>query len=186
MKPIEKRYLGEPVSVDPATRKVVGNVVVYDRRSLDLGGFFEVVKPGAFDAVLRNDHDVVALVNHDDSRVVGRTTAKTLSLTSTGTGLRAEVVLPNTTAGNDLAESISRGDLTGCSFAFRVRPGGERWCRSQGVTVRQLTDLDLIEVSVGVTFPAYPDASAAVRSMKLWEGDTNIYRYRQRLAELEL
>ena len=183
---LEKRYIGEPLTVDPTARKVVGYPSVFNSPSQDLGGFIEIVRPGAFDATLRNNPDIPALVNHDDGKVVGRTKAGTLKLGTDPKGLRAELDLPDTTSGRDLAESMRRGDVDGCSFAFRVRPGGEKWTRSGGQTIRELTDLELVEVSVGVCFPAYPDASAAVRSMKEWEGEHRhkLREYRQRLAEL--
>jgi hypothetical protein len=47
--------------------------------------------------------DVRALVDHDTGRVIGRTSAKTLRLSEDDTGLRAEIDLPDTTDGRDLA-----------------------------------------------------------------------------------
>jgi phage head maturation protease len=50
--------------------------------------------------------------------------------------------------------------IGGMSFAFTVRPDGERW---QGNT-RQLLCVDLVEISVVSAFPAYGETSVSARS----------------------
>ena len=78
-------------------------------------------------------------------------------------GLRYTVKLPNTTAGNDLAESISRGDLDATSFGFDVPKGSDTWTEGNKRTVRTLNAINLAEVSP-CSFPAYPDSTLALRS----------------------
>jgi len=71
--------------------------------------------------------------------------------------------LPNTSHGNDLAELVQRGDVAGCSFGFRVAPGGDRWEQRGKQMVRELLDVELIEVTL-TSNPAYQDTTIAIRS----------------------
>jgi HK97 family phage prohead protease len=78
--------------------------------------------------------------------------------------LRYEVDLPNTQVARDLAESVSRGDVSGSSFAFSVDKEGQQIERAKdGMTYRNIVDADLFDVSV-VTYPAYESATSGIRS----------------------
>src|SRR5258708_2656131 len=81
-----------------------------------LGSFRERILSGAFDDVV--DQDVVMTLNHDQNLILGRTGARTLQLRADDKGLAFDVALPNTSYGRDAYESVKRGDLNGCSFAF--------------------------------------------------------------------
>lgn len=126
-------------------------------------GHWEGVAAGAFDAVLRSNPDVRALVNHDPSQLLGRTPT-TLRLDVDKAGLAFEVDLPDTRAAADLRALMARGDLTGASFGFV--PGEHEWSRApDGYQVRTHTSIArLVDVSV-VTFPAYPGAEVHLRSV---------------------
>ncbi len=105
---------------------IVGYAAVYNRLSLDLGGFKEEILPGAFDKILgrqRGKGDVVALFNHDSNIVLGRTSSGTLELSSDEKGLRYVVTPPVSRA--DVLELIQRRDVRGSSFAFTVDPKHE-------------------------------------------------------------
>lgn len=124
-------------------------------------GLIERVMPGAFDRALRERQDVRALFNHDASAVLGRTGPGTLRLNVDDVGLRYEIDLPDTQAGRDVATSVERGDVTGSSFSFA--PHAVTWKDMPDMTIRELTDVDLYDVSP-VTFPAYEGTSVAARS----------------------
>ncbi len=134
-------------------------------------GFFEQVGPDAFSRALKENQNVRALFNHNPDHLLGTTGAGTLRLSVTDEGLADEVDLPDTTTGRDLAVLARRGDITGQSFTFRVAPGGDKWAPMPGghAQLRTLTDLDLLDVSP-VTFPAYQDTTAAVRSADMLIG----------------
>jgi HK97 family phage prohead protease len=165
-----------------------GYAAVFDSPSHDLGGFVERIAPGAFGRSIRAaGSDVYAFWNHDDGRVLGRQASGTLRLREDERGLAFELDLPDTSDGRDLLELVSRRDLDGMSFAFRVRPNGDRW--TAGVRgapdERTLLDVDLSDVSP-VTYPAYPDTAMALRSRDLaratWCRDQAHLRMRLRLA----
>jgi len=154
---LELRQEGE----QPPT--LVGTPVVYNSQSVDLGGFYEIVRPGAFGADLGR-HDVRALVDHDPALIIGRSKSGTLTLSDTAAGLRAEIVPPDTTAGRDVVTSVRRGDLDGMSFGFRVIE--DRWptaTRDDGRTIREIIAAELLDVSV-VAYPAYQDTAVALRA----------------------
>ncbi len=82
------------------------------------GNFRERIAAGAFDGILATKPDVVMTLNHDQNLILGRTGSGTLQLSADDKGLAYDCLLPNTTAGRDAYESVKRGDLNGCSFAF--------------------------------------------------------------------
>jgi HK97 family phage prohead protease len=151
-------------------RTLRGYAAVFNSPSQDLGGFVEVIRQGAFARCLsQHDLDVRALVDHDASKILGRTKAGTLRLTEDSVGLRCEIDLPNTTLANDTYESVKRGDISQMSFGFYAV--SENWLvnpSGQPAALRELDDVDVFDVSV-VTFPAYEGTSIAARSLRsLW------------------
>lgn len=138
---------------------IVGYAAVFNSMSEDLGGFREVIAPGAFADSLGGD--VRALWSHDPAIVLGRTTAGTLRIAEDRKGLRVEIKPPSSAAG--YVESIRRGDVSQMSFGFTVEK--DDWTRAQdGTTVRTLQRVNLKEVSP-VAFPAYQASSVAVRGL---------------------
>lgn len=166
---LERRYIAGKVEARASEKgkQMVGYAAMFNVRSVDLGGFFEVLAPGAFDRAIREAHDVRALVDHNSSLILGRTVAGTLRLSVDGTGLAVEADLPDTQAGRDIAVSMERGDVTGMSFQFRVMPEGDSWQRQEdGTILRTVTDLELYDVGP-VTFPAYPQTTVSARSLQM-------------------
>jgi|SRR5579871_4183725 len=124
-------------------------------------GVFERFAPGAFDQYLKNSPDVVALVNHDKSAILGRTSAGTLHLKTDAKGLHYEVDPPDTQYARDLLTSIQRGDIRGSSFAFH--PTEVEWTRDGVKDVRLVRAATVHDVSP-VTVPAYGGSSVGLRS----------------------
>jgi len=122
--------------------------------------FIETIAPGAFKRSLSARNNVRMLLNHDTSRVLGTTRAKTLRLSEDSKGLHVEADLPETTYGRDLSVSMQRGDVDSMSFGFSVPRNGDKW--SDDGNQRTLVEVRLHEVSV-VTFPAYEATTASVR-----------------------
>lgn len=127
-------------------------------------GVVERIQPGAFNDVLEERQDVLALFNHDTNVLLGRTSAGTLRLEADEIGLRYEIDLPDTAAGRDVATSVKRGDLTGSSFGFRSPQSRMAWDRAGGLAVRSISKFGSVRDIGPVTQPAYKGTTAGLRS----------------------
>jgi HK97 family phage prohead protease len=154
--------------------KLSGYAAVYNRDSLDLGGFKEQIAPGAFDAVLATSPDVRCLWNHEVSDLIGRTKSGTLTLRSDTTGLFYECQVPDTQVGRDLLVLADRGDISESSFGFTVdsAPGSECWYDAQGNETSKYSGVKRVIRKVSMLFDvspvciaAYPDATVQARSL---------------------
>ncbi len=116
-----------------------------------IGSFSETIRAGAFAKSLERRGDVLALVDHDSTRVLARTRSGTLRLAEDMRGLAFALDVPDTQAGRDVLALAERGDLGGMSFGFRVPAGGDVWSGE----ARELVAVDLFEISVVQAFPAY-------------------------------
>jgi HK97 family phage prohead protease len=141
-------------------------LIPFGTLSVDLGGFKERIAPSAFTTTIKGGSDVRALVDHDPSKLLGRSSNSTLRVLETAAGLAVEIDVPNTSYANDLCELVKRRDVRGLSFGFKVREGGQRFVKEGGLTIRELTDIDLREVSV-VSSPAYHDTTVSIRSAEI-------------------
>lgn len=137
-----------------------------------IGGFTERIKQGAFTATLASGRDVLALSDHNQSAVLGRTKSGTLTLREDSKGLQFSLRLPDTQAGRDLVELASRGDLGGMSFGFVATD--ESW---DGNT-RELRAVELHEISVVQSWPAYNQTEVSLRNRpqepSFWEVPASI------------
>lgn len=187
MKP-EKRAFTATLSIetrdgDTAGKLIRGHAAVFDTLSENLGGFREKIAPGAFDDVL--DDDVRALFNHDPNHILGRSKAGTLILAVDAKGLTYEIDPPDTGTARDLLVSIERGDVNQSSFAFTVENDSwdedeeGRWIRTVH-KVRRLYDVS------PVTYPAYPEAGAGLRSLDAWKQEHPPRDNQLRRCRLEL
>ncbi len=137
-------------------RIIEGYAALYDNET-NIGPFKESISRGAFDNVL--DNDVRALINHDPSLVLGRTSSGTLELTTDDVGLKYRVKLGNQQYATDLYESIQRGDISQSSFAFTIKD--QTW--SEDRSSRSVDEVaQLLDVSP-VTYPAYKEATVVAR-----------------------
>ena len=163
---IERRVLAQEVKTDLEHRVVSGYAAVYGRQSEDLGGFIEVIEPGAFDEAL-SVSDVRALVNHDSNLLLARSSAGTLKLSTDTVGLMYSFEVPATTYGNDLMESLRRGDISQSSFGFSLASGGDEWIEEKGSTpLRKILKVERLYDVSPVTYPAYPDTTVALRHLE--------------------
>lgn len=148
------------LTADDGQKKIEGYAAVFNQWSEDLGGFRERIADGAFTNTLKTA-DVRALWNHNADYPLGRVKAGTLSLSEDSRGLKFSIIPPDTQYARDLMTSIERGDVDQMSFGFWTID--DKWEKLDGKWVRTLLEVELFDVSP-VTYPAYPQTSAAVRS----------------------
>lgn len=170
---LERRTFAE---VRASGRRLEGYAATFGSEAR-IGSIVETIAPGAFRASLVGD--VLALMDHDPGRVLGRTRSGTLRLAEDSRGLSFSLDLPDTQAGRDVLELAQRNDLGGMSFGFVVPAGGDRWQAER----RTLIGVDLREISVVSAHPAYPDTSLALRSRPM-PSDAEGRRRRIIIAEL--
>jgi HK97 family phage prohead protease len=184
---MERRILASEVRAAEAgdELRVSGYAAKYGVLSGDLGGFKEKIAKRAFDRILSTSPDTVMLLNHDANHVLGRTSSGTLTLRGDDKGLAFDCLLPNTQSGRDTHESIKRGDLAGCSFAFQLgkRSDGSSMdsfdeqeeiedekdlglrgkAKGKKILVRTVHDYSsLLDVSI-CTYPSFTQTSVAAR-----------------------
>jgi len=122
--------------------------------------FVETIAPGAFSQSLTGGKDILALVDHDKTKVLARTRSGTLKLSEDSQGLNFDLSLPDTQSGRDVLVLAERGDLGGMSFGFTVDPSGERWNGNR----RELRNVNLLEISVVNAWPAYDGTTVNARA----------------------
>ena len=153
---LERRFATD-LRIGHASRTLEGYAATF-AHDANLGAFRERIRHGAFRDALSGD--VLALLDHDPGKVLGRTRTGTLELREDDKGLAFTLELPDTAAGRDVLALAVRNDLGGMSFGFLVPEGGEEW---EGDT-RTLRAIDLREISVVSAWPAYEGTEIALRN----------------------
>jgi HK97 family phage prohead protease len=144
-----------------AGRKLEGYAAVFDQPTR-IAGFSEVVRRSAFNAALASDQDCLGCVDHDHGKLLGRRRSGTLRLAVDAKGLFFSLDVPQTHLGADILALVERGDVTGASFAFRTRK--EAWV---GKDRRELLDVELIDVAICQSYPAYAGTEVSARARHL-------------------
>lgn len=139
-------------------RMLEGYAAVFDVRTRIADQFDEQIAPTAFAETLRTGPEKLALVDHDASKVLGRTRNGSLKLAEDTRGLHFEITLPNTTLANDVLAAVSAGIVGGASFGFIAKR--DTWVGS----LRTLQAIDLREISVIHAHAAYPQTSVSARA----------------------
>ena len=157
---VEVREEGEGLTLS-------GYAAVFNRESENLGGFVEVLKRGAFTDVLKTSPDVRALLNHDASTIFARTTNGSLTLEQDKTGLKFTASIdPSDDDGLRVYRKVKSGLIDQCSFAFSVDEKGQKWTeRDDGVSLREISNINYLGDVSAVTYPAYPQTSVQARAL---------------------
>ena len=144
-----------------------GYAAVFNRESENLGGFVEVLKPGCFKEVLTNDPDVRGLLNHDANTIFARTRNGSLTLEEDKTGLKFTATIdPSDDDGRKVYQKVKSGLIDQCSFAFSVDDKGQEWSdRDDGLSLREITNVNYLGDVSAVTYPAYPQTSVIARAI---------------------
>ena len=145
-------------------KTITGYAAVWNRMSEDLGGFREIIAPGAFTRALERGDTIKLLYDHDSATAMASTDNGTLELREDETGLhvwaRVDMSDPDV---QRVAAKLRSGVVDQMSFAFSMGDGAEdEWDYTAGMPVRTIRSVsDLYEVSV-VAFPAYTSTKVAL------------------------
>ena len=172
---LEIRSFNIELRDEPESRHIEGYGSVFNERSLDLGGFVEMIAPGAFDGVIERS-DVKCYLDHNPEKGIlarSRNGKGSLSLVIDEKGLRYEFDAPHTNLGDEVVEGLKRGDYSQSSFAFTV--DDEVWTKeADGTYLRTITKIGgLYDVSI-VANPAYEGTSVALRSLDAFKAQEEI------------
>ena len=134
------------------------------------GDLIERIAPTALEGVLEKS-DILCLMNHDERRGVlarYRMGEGSLKLEVDEKGLKYSFDAPNTPLGDELIESLKRGDISESSFAFTVED--DNWERKEdGSYVRTILKFERLYDVSPVYYPAYEDTSVALRSIEAFK-----------------
>jgi HK97 family phage prohead protease len=179
-----------------------GHFAVFDRwteiDSFFEGRFLESIAPGAFNRTFNNNRaGMRCLFQHGRDPAIGmKPLGPIRELEEDDVGARYEVGLLDTPYNRDLMPGL-KASLYGASFRFQViaeevrtKPGTSAH-NPEGIEERRVTEARVREFGP-VTFPAYEDATAGVRSLNDWwlELDLEIFSrahpdaYPAKLAEI--
>lgn len=163
---IEYRNFKFEMRAEDDSRHIEGYGSVFGSRSEDLGGFYEIIDPGAFNGVIEKS-DVKALLEHDSKRGIlarCKNGKGSMDLTVDERGLKYSFDAPHTALGDEVVEGIKRGDYSESSFCFTIDK--EAWSRdADGNYIRTVLQIgNLYDVSI-VANPAYNDTEVALRSL---------------------
>lgn len=180
MKNLEIRSFGGDAAPKIEGRTIDGYAIVFNKRSevmIDwsaeegLRRFVEVVSPTAISDNLLQQSDIKALVEHNRERLLARYNRGkgTLELTIDEHGLRYKFEAPKTNDGDYAVEMVSRGDISGSSFAFRVKDEDTDWVKDGKLWVRTINKFSSIHDVTITTDPAYTQTEVNVRSIEEME-----------------
>lgn len=164
---LESRSLADGIEVrtDAATGRVIASGVAmrYGSPSKPLmfrgrGIAREQFTAGVFTKTTQ-ETDVRSHLEHGGP-YLGRTDNGSLRLVDSPIELRYELDLPDTTAGRDAAELLTRGDVKGSSIGFRAIPSQVDWSVTEdGLALRTVREAHLGLVDLTVS-PAYTESTA--------------------------
>lgn len=148
---IEQRF--SPLEYRADTGRVEGVALRYGDTASIGGAFRERFEAGAFGEV--GGLDIIARLQHERGRPIGRTGGGGLELADSAAELRASLTLPNTRDGADAAELLRTRILRGWSVEFRAtREKVEAGTRI--IEAAELRGLGLVDE------PAYGDSLAQI------------------------
>ncbi len=143
-------------------RVVTGQAVPINRLSQDLGGFREVIRPGAATEAVR-ENDILMLWQHDTAQPISKTTAKNHALVIEERKTGVWFSQPAAAFTDFQLSKIDDGVVDKMSFGFFVENReDEKWHEDQTPVLREIFKMNLVEISP-VTFAAYQSTKVALR-----------------------
>lgn len=148
-----------------------GHAAVFNKLSLDLGGFQEKIDPGAFANVLNRNPDVLAVWDHDTRYTLARTLNNTLELREDPYGLHNWMRVAPTSYAADLRVLMERGDINQASFMFTIARERAEWGGNEDdpivFTIEEVGELYDVTVTGRGAYPQTDQALVNSRSARL-------------------
>jgi HK97 family phage major capsid protein/HK97 family phage prohead protease len=173
----------------PGSYAIKGLASVYNKWSLNLGGFRERVRPGAFTRVLGEDPHVLHTWDHDTSKSLSSTRSKQFplelkSVDKKGLGFYSRVA--PTTYAQDLRLLMEGDVINQSSFAFTVREAEWRFLEEEDMLERDIVEVDDLFDVTTCAMGAYPqtESEIAVRSLMRGAKRTAVREAKEREFEL--
>jgi uncharacterized protein len=149
---LEERSAPDATAAPVIDGRRLRGLIPYGVESRDLGGWREVIEPGALRSAKLDD--LIATREHDRSKLLGRHPT-TLAIEDRSDGLAWSVELPTSPVGEDVRVAVERGDLRSTSWRMVVKR--DEW-RGNVRHVHEIGELRDVTVTAQ---PAYGDAAPA-------------------------
>lgn len=150
-----------------------GYAIVFNEKSVvmcdwwDGKCFREIILPEAISQEMLDKTDIICTAFHNREILLARHHADgtgTMSLTKDEIGVKVQFEFPNSPQGDNIAESVSRGDMPGMSFSFYESDYTYTDVKGEdGIIERTISNIaSIFEVTVASS-PAYPATTANCR-----------------------
>lgn len=152
---------------------ITGRPIVYNEKT-DMGGYYaEVIDRGALDKT--DLRDVRFLIGHDASMIPlarsrrnNANSTMQMEVDENGMEIRVDLDTENNSEARALRSAVSRGDISGMSFAFTI--DGEEWEDLESdYPTRHIRSIGRVYEVSAVAFPAYEATSLEARSAEVLE-----------------
>lgn len=143
--------------------ELIGTPIVFDEPTIindPMGSYKEVIKRGALDTA--DLTDIRLLYNHDTNKLPLARVPRTMQFSIDDEGLHMRATLPDTEEAKAVHTAVTRGDLTGMSFAFKVPKDGSFY--DSKTNTRTITKIEKVYECSVVPFPAYQQTSVEARN----------------------
>lgn len=167
----------EAAEGEAPSRTITGYAILFNTPSAPLWSdedseAREVIAPEAITKELLDGCDIKFTMYHDRQLILGRSNKGTGTLEyfvdDKGVGFNLE--LPKSPNGDEALELVSRGDISGCSFAFTTRYWDSDFVERTAKVVNGATQITYTVKAVTGVYdftlaadPAYPDTSVEAR-----------------------
>jgi len=141
----------------------------------------EVIPQGAFTKALAQSSEIVADIDHDETKTFARTSDGSLMIQSDPHGLFCSCWIPETEHGNAILRDIEAGKLTGCSFHALYEPTAQVWRTGGDMPECTVTEMyQLVDVCLTGS-PAYEETDVLVRTKTINKGkaQAELFRFRK-------
>lgn len=145
-------------------KTITGYAAVWNKMSEDLGGFREILAPGAFTRALERGNTIKLLYDHDSAAVLASTQNGTLELREDEVGLhiwaRVDMSDPDV---QRVAAKLRSGIVDQMSFAFSMDEDSEEsWDYNGGIPIRTIRAVSSLWETSVVSMPAYTSTKVAL------------------------